>query len=344
MTNQQCIKVHEMTQIADLTQIWHAGVASVQGRISTGEALAALQIPKPDHVIALGKAAASMAAAAYDRFEACDTLIVTKYNHCKDAPPHARIIEAAHPVPDLASLQAGIALHEFVHKGRDQMHLLCLVSGGASSLAEVLPPRMTLDDLAQQTHALLASGQDIHAMNARRKEISLIKGGKLLADYKGAQVTTLAISDVEGDDLSTIGSGIGAAPPNPPFRFYSHIVASNKIARMAAANMCSDQKSGPVISNSETLYEDIETLAPKIADSLIKSPKGIHIMGGEPTVILPPDHGIGGRNMALALNIAREIRGIDGIRVLVAGTDGTDGPTDAAGAIVDGCTWDETCL
>jgi glycerate 2-kinase len=70
------------------------------------------------------------------------------------------------------------------------------------------------------------------------------------------------------------------------------------------------------------------------------SPDGIHILGGEPTVVLPPNPGLGGRNMALALLIAREIAGTTGIRVLVAGTDGTDGPTDAAGAIVDGTTWE----
>lgn len=327
-----------MTQSTDLTAIWWAGVTAVQGCASVVQAIDDQKVPQPDYVIAVGKAASSMAKAAHLAFGAVPMLVVTKYSHSEDAPPHARVIESAHPVPDEASLAAGKALLDVIRSATADMHLLCLVSGGASSLAEVLPSKMTLDDLANHTAALLGSGQDIHAMNKRRKEFSRIKGGKLLAEFSGAQVTTLAISDVEGDDLATIGSGIGDVPNDCAFEFASHIVASNKIARMAAE----DAIDGQAISNVETLYEDVAVLAPKIARTLIASSKGIHIMGGEPTIVLPPNPGLGGRNMALALAIAREIRGVEGIRVLVAGTDGTDGPTDAAGALIDGSTWDDS--
>lgn len=301
-------------------------------------AIHAQKITKPDAIISVGKAAASMAAAACDVFGEVPALIVTKYNHGEDAPAHAELIETAHPVPDQASLTAGKTLQRAVSQCPLGSHLLLLVSGGASSLAEVLPDHMTLDDLATKTQAMLASGQDIHAMNARRKEISQIKGGKLLEGFKGRKISTLAVSDVEGDDLKVIGSGIGGAPISHSFEFTSHIVASNLIARQAAAN----HVDGPLLANSETLYENVDTLAPKIAALLRDSANGVHIMGGEPTVILPPNPGLGGRNMALALMIARGIAGTTGIRVLVAGTDGTDGPTDAAGAIVDGDTWDES--
>lgn len=95
-------------------------------------------------------------------------------------------------------------------------------------MAEVLPNHMSLEDLTTKSQALLASGQDIHAMNALRKDVSLIKGGKLLAEFKGAKVTTLAISDVEGDDLGIIGSGIGASPETHSFEFTSHIMQAIK--------------------------------------------------------------------------------------------------------------------
>jgi glycerate 2-kinase len=325
-----------MTHKTDLEAIWWAGVAAVQGRASVTQAIKAQEIAPPDYVICVGKAAASMAAAAHDIYGEIPTLIVTKYAHSENAPLHAQIIEAAHPVPDQASLSAGKALRTAIAGCTEGSHLLFLASGGASALAEVLPDGISLDDLAKMTEDLLASGQDIHAMNALRKEISQIKGGKLLAGFQGAKVTTLAISDVEGDDLDVIGSGIGAAPSAHSFQFNSHIIASNQIARNAAEAALSASP----LSNSETLYDDIAVLAPKIAKHLMASPDGIHILGGEPTVVLPPNPGLGGRNMALALLIAREIAGTTGIRVLVAGTDGTDGPTDAAGAIVDGTTWE----
>jgi len=313
-------------------------VKAVQGIPSVSTAIVTHKIPRPDHVIAVGKAAASMAAAAHQQYGEIATTIVTKYGHLEDAPEHALVLEAAHPVPDQSSLNAGAALQDAVTQCAAGSHLLVLVSGGASSLAEVLPSQMSLSDLALKTQTMLASGQDIHAMNALRKKVSMIKGGKLLAGFKGAAVTTLAISDVEGDDLGIIGSGIGATPADHSFDFSAHIVASNQIARSAAAA----QLAVAPLSNTETLYEDVETLAPKIAAQLRASPSGIHIRGGEPTVILPPNPGLGGRNMALALMIAREIAGTKGIRVLVAGTDGTDGPTDAAGALIDGSTWDES--
>lgn len=327
-----------MTHKSDLESIWWAGVAAVQGRTCVATALATNQITPPDRIIAVGKAAASMAAAAHDIYGEKPTLIVTKYDHLGDAPSHAQTLQAAHPVPDEASLAAGAALMQLVAASPPGSHLLFLVSGGASSLAEVLPNNMTLNELKAKTRELLASGKDIHAVNALRKDVSLIKGGKLLTGFMGRKVTTLAISDVEGDDLNIIGSGIGTAPALASFEFDAHIVASNQIARQAAGTALVTTP----LSNAEALYGDVVDLAPEIASALKASKDGIHIFGGEPTVVLPQNPGKGGRNMALALTIAREISGTKGIRVLVAGTDGTDGPTDAAGAIIDGDTWDES--
>lgn len=214
-----------------------------------------------------------------------------------------------------------------------------LVSGGASALAEALEDGDTLERLQTDTQARLASGDTIAQLNAFRRERSLIKGGKLLAAFQGRRVTTLAISDVEGDGLSVIGSGIGSAPAEPPFEFDARIVASNAIARDAVGLAAG----GGVISNQETLYADVTALAPQIGATLRDGPPGLYVFGGEPVVMLPERPGKGGRNMTLGAMIAAEIAGHSGIDVLVAGTDGTDGPTDAAGARVNGATWDSAC-
>ena len=319
----------------DLLRLWRAGVNAVGGERAVETALATQATQRPDRIVAVGKAASAMAQAAAVRWLEVPCLIVTKYGHGGDAPAGATVIEAAHPVPDAASLGAGLALQNSVSACGPDEHLLMLVSGGASALAEVPVHGRTLDDLKADTEKLLASGADIGTMNAHRSENSLVKGGKLLAGFKGRRVTTLALSDVEGDALATIGSGIGAAPISPVFEFAAHIVGSNAIARAAVA------AASPVCvrTNAETLYADVTDLAPEIAMALRAAAPGLHILGGEPVVRLPAVPGKGGRNMALALMLAREIAGDPSLRILVAGTDGTDGPTDAAGAIVDGTTW-----
>ena len=312
----------------DLAALWQVGVDAVRGDAAVRQSLTTSPIDTPGRIIAVGKAASAMARPACEIFPGVPCLIVTKYDHSQDAPPGADVIESAHPVPDAQSLAAGSALREAVRSCETGCHLLVLVSGGASALAEALPEGMDLADLTRETQTLLGSGADIHAMNARRREISQIKGGKLLAGFDG-RITTLAISDVEGDALSVIGSGIGVPPEGHEVR----IVASNAIARAAI----SDTET-PVV-NEESLYDDFTCLAPRMGAALRDGPPGFYLWGGEPTVVLPERPGKGGRNMALALALAKEIKGHD-IEVLVAGTDGTDGPTDAAGAFVNGESWD----
>ena len=326
---------------AQLKALFDSGITAVLGDTSVTHALHDLQGPAPDQIIAVGKAATAMARAAHDKFPDAPVLIVTKYGHSKGAPATAEIIEAAHPVLDKNALVAGARLLQVVRAMPPGSHLLLLVSGGASALAEAPVDGLDLTGLQARAQDMLASGADIHAMNAVRKKLSAIKGGKLLGQFTGAQVTTLAISDVEGDALSVIGSGIGDAPPSPGFTFCPQIVASNAVARTAVATTAKAQGL-TVNTNLETLYEDITVLGPALAQALLDGPEGVHLWGGEPTVVLPPDPGQGGRNQALALILARALAGHDGITVLVAGTDGTDGPTDAAGAIIDGRTWDET--
>lgn len=325
-----------MQRIDDILSLWHAGVRAVSGDVAVARAIKSGLVPSPDRIVAVGKAAVAMAQPACDTWPDVPCLIVTKYDHAANAPRGAVVREAAHPVPDAASITAGHALQDAVADCDPGTHLLMLVSGGASALAEVPGDGLSLTDLMESTNALLASGAPIAEMNAHRSARSQIKGGKLLAGFGGARVTTLALSDVEGDALATIGSGIADAPPNPSFDFHPHIVASNTIARDAVAA----SSALPVTANAETLYGDVVDLAPRLGARIKAAPSGVMILGGEPVVVLPPDPGKGGRNMALALHLAREITGSEGLRILVAGTDGTDGPTDAAGAVIDGQTWE----
>jgi hydroxypyruvate reductase len=321
-----------------LLDIWKSGVAAVRGENAVQEALPDLAPPPISRILAVGKAACDMARPAMQAFPDAPTLIVTKHGHSAPLPSPARIIQAGHPVPDAASLEGGAALREAVAACGPDDHLLLLVSGGASAVAECLPSGMTLTDWQAETEKLVASGADIHAINTRRRAVSQIKGGKLLAGFGGGRATSFVISDVQGDDLMVIGSGIGAAPKNAPFAFTARMVATNAHARAAAARAAGDLR---VIANEECLYDDIAALAPRLGQTLRDGPPGLYIFGGEPTTELPDNPGRGGRNQALALLMAREIAGRGDLAVLVAGTDGSDGPTGDAGGFVTGRTWKE---
>ncbi|WP_170758540.1 glycerate kinase type-2 family protein [Ruegeria lacuscaerulensis] len=317
-------------------RIWQAGVDAVGGHAATSKVLDT--IPEPDQILAVGKPAAAMARAALEHFGPRPTLVVTKDDHGRDLPEYVTLIEASHPVPDDRSLEGGRALREAVEAMEPKSHLLLLVSGGASSLAEDLLPGKTLSDLEQLNKKLLAEGLDITAMNAERRKLSRIKGGGLLSHFKGGKATVLAISDVPGDDLNVVGSGIGALPETIDFEASTRIVASNAHAR-ATAEELAQSEGVEVLANEECLHDDFLNVAEALGQRIREMPSGIMIFGGEPTVVLPENPGRGGRNQALSLALAREISGCKGITLVVGGTDGTDGPTQAAGAVVDGSTW-----
>lgn len=317
--------------------VWQAGVAAVDGYAATRAALHD-NARTPTQILAVGKAAGAMTRAALDRFGDVPAIVVTKDGHGDGLPPAVRLIEASHPVPDARSLTGGRTLREAVKSAREGAHLLLLVSGGASALAEDLVDGKNLEDLAALNHKMLAEGLDITRMNAQRRKISRIKGGRLLDYFEGGSVQVLAISDVPLDDIAVIGSGIGAALPERRFDYDARIVASNAHARAAAAG-AAETAGFKLLDNAECLHADVDDLAAKIGRRVRDMPAGALIFGGEPTVVLPPNPGRGGRNQALALALAREIEGQQDLVVVVGGTDGSDGPTEAAGGIVDGTTW-----
>jgi glycerate 2-kinase len=326
-----------------LKHLWRAGVQAVSGQRAVQGALRNDGDFAANLVISVGKAACSMFLGARGCISrSTRSIIVTKYQHvdpaCRDFP-NTEIIEAGHPVPDNHSLQAGKLVFRAVTEASTSSRLLLLVSGGASALVEHLLPGHDLGELRTLTAEWLASGKSIAEINRLRGQVSSIKSGKLLSHFRGREMRVYAISDVQGDSLGVIGGGIGD-PARASANVGAGVVASNAVARKAVAAEAG--KLGLMLRhNEESLYKDVTVLAEEIAGALKSGQPGVYIWGGEPTITLPANPGLGGRNQSLALAIANHIRG-EGISVLVAGTDGTDGPTEFAGAFVDGQTIADT--
>ena len=324
-----------------LLTIFNAAVAAVSGQQAVELAIDDDSAYEPDTIIAVGKAAVGMCRGALNRFpEAKQAFVVTKYNHADEdilSRMNVTVMETAHPVPDLLSLKAGAELCALIQKLNSQSRLLLLVSGGASALSESLPDGMSLEDLQAITDDMLSSGKTIGEINSKRKEFSQIKDGKLIEQFNGAEIRVYAISDVEGDSISTIGSGLGDCH-RARVKANSTIIASTQISR-TEAEATAFGLGLTVNLNEETLYGDVFDIAKKIGAVLNNADPGVYIWGGEPTIMLPENPGLGGRNQSLALALSEHIQGRDDITLLVAGTDGTDGPTNAAGGIVDGDTF-----
>jgi hydroxypyruvate reductase len=246
--------------------------------------------------------------------------VITKYAHSTDKIQHlanVSVIEAGHPVPDENSLSAGATLLAYLQQLPADAPLLFLISGGASSLVEVLEPEWALDKLQYTTQNLLADGSTIAQINAIRRQASAIKGGKLWRFIKNSSVNCLLLSDVPNDDVQVIGSGL-LFPPPAQVNFTWQLVASNR------QMLKSIQAAAQVAKNC--------------IEYLRNNPSGVYIWGAETTVTLPANPGRGGRNQHLALAAALALQDQDAIYLLAAGSDGTDGMTDDAGALIDGHT------
>ncbi len=327
----------ELDYKSQLLKLYKTALDAASGEQAVSKYLTSNPFPNCS-LIAIGKAAASMTMGAQKALgdKLRTGLVITKHGHTDPRLDSSRItqLESAHPVPDEGSLSAGKALLEFLDNLPDDEPLLFLLSGGASALVEVLPDGMSADDLAELNRRLLASGKSISEMNAERKALSQIKGGKLIPFLKGRRCLQLLISDVPGDDLAVIGSGplIGEGG-----NIDSHILASNGMARDAL--IAAAQQLGVTVHDHPGHFEgDVETLAAQFCDELLNGPEGLYVWGGESSVVLPLNPGRGGRNQHLALLAARYLAGHDNLLLLAAGTDGSDGPTGEAGALVDGGT------
>ncbi|MFO8024633.1 glycerate kinase [Thiohalophilus sp.] len=349
-----------------LLSLYQAGLKAVAGETVTRGYLRQRdwQADMPMAVLACGKAAVAMARGAESvlgqRIE--QGLLITKHGYRETGlSSRWQYLEAGHPLPDDCSLQAGQQLLDFVAQLPPAMPLLSLISGGTSALLEVLPPGVSLADLQRVNAWLLGSGLDIAGMNRVRKVLSCLKGGRLL-NYLGERpVLNLMISDVRGDDPAVIGSGLltpdqDPLPSNlpdwlttllahsadcPPGRaalpvVEPQIVASNQDACEAVTEAARTRDLPVTILPPH--YGPVAEVASELAGFLRSAGAGVYIRGGEPTLELPPQPGRGGRNQHLALSLAASLAGEPGISVLCGATDGSDGPGNDAGAIIDGTT------
>jgi glycerate 2-kinase len=363
---QERLTIHYRNHLLNMLQ---RALARVEGAAAVETWLQANPLEGPLQLVAVGKAAQSMAMGAERVLgeRIARALIVSKHGHL-DIPFCRRrgweAIESGHPVPDDNSLLAGRRLLEVLAEGGDAP-LLFLVSGGASSLLEAPVAGVDLDLLARTNCWLLGSGLDIVQMNRVRKGLSRIKGGGLLAWLAHRVVHALAISDVPGDRPAAIGSGLLVPEPDLPAQLDAmslpdwlrdkvtaglaqraapaqqvprlHIVANLELAKQAAAEQAK-QLGYAVTVHDAFLDGDAAETGRRLALELCNGVSGISIWGGETTVRLPAETGRGGRNQHLALAAAVELAGSKSCYLLAAGTDGTDGPTQDAGALVDGGT------
>lgn len=357
---------HALPDASDMRAAFLSGIAAADPAQAVTRALESGQFTRPDgrlFVIAIGKAAGAMmgaALAALSKPQAA--LVVTNYENAAPVAG-ARVMAAGHPVPDENGLQAGLAVQKMLARTTRDDAVLVLVSGGGSALVPAPVPGVTLAEKAELNRLLLGAGLDITQTNMVRQHLSRLKGGGLLRLASPAPVTALVLSDVIGDDLRVIASG----PTSPPICArpaamrlledhglwarvpdsvrtvlrredaarplpvaVNHLVGSNaqSVAAVAAALPDAQIAPNPLIGNVGDAAERVVALA--------RHP-GVTVLGGETTVTLQ-GHGLGGRNQELALRVALALQGRTGWRFLSAGTDGRDGPTDAAGAVVDGGT------
>jgi glycerate 2-kinase len=329
-----------------LLELFRAGLARVDGRNCVRNALdpePGSRTARPVWVAAIGKAASSMALGAHDALGTAieRTLIITKDGHVLPqlaAMPGFEIYESAHPVPDERSLAAGARLLRWVDDLPEFVDPLFLISGGSSSLVEVLEPGICFADLERITSQGLAEGIAIGELNARRARLSLIKGGRLAARLNGRVARALFISDVPGDDPAVIGSGLLGPAGVAHDRVERKVVASIDHAMESVA--AAAKELGLEVGLSARRFDgDVMRLAVRFAHELHLNTSEVRVWGGESTVQLPEHPGRGGRNQHLGLAVARLIAGHSDLLLLAAGTDGTDGSTDDAGALIDA----ETC-
>jgi len=320
-----------------LLELFHVALAAVDGRRRVRAALGSSGGHGPIWAFAVGKAATSMMLGAIDALgERLERGLVVAVDGKMPRELAGRIgmqcLHAGHPRPDERSLVAGRALLEFASATPFGARVLLLVSGGASSLLEIPAPGVTLADLRALYDRSLAECLDIESLNERRAALSLVKGGRLPGLFRGAKVEALMISDVAGDDPAVVGSGLLAAPRLVP-RLVGRLDDALDAALGAARAQGLDAARG-----GARLSGDAEAAARLVCRELATAGRELLIFGGETVVRLPQSPGRGGRCQHFAVAAARCIEGHPEFMVLAAGTDGRDGESEDAGAIVDGET------
>jgi len=362
--------------------VWRGALTRLQAARLVAEALAAEPPPPgPVRVLAVGKAAGPMIEAALRALgdRARDPLCVLPEG--SPAPSGVRVVAAGHPRPTAGSLAGGRAAVEWAKAGGGAPALV-LVSGGGSALAFAPADGLSPADKAEAVQALMRAGATIQELNALRKHLSALKGGRLGALLSPAEVRVLVLSDVPGDDLSTIASGPFAPDPttfadalaalarlgtevppavrahleagargereetpkpgDPRLAAVRHALLAGPVHLARAAAEFARTLGFEAEADPAPLAGDVALVAARLAGwARANAGRGRRVLalGGEPTIRIPPGAAApdGGRAQHLALLAAREIAGLPAA-VLAAGSDGRDGPTGQAGAVVDGET------
>lgn len=327
-------------------------------------------------VVAIGKAAWNMAHAAKNKLgnKVSKGIVVTKYDHSNGPIDGFEIIEAGHPIPDENSVRGATKAIDLVSSLNEGDQVIFLVSGGGSSIFEKPMEGVELEDIMDITNQLLSCGADIVEINAVRKHLSAVKGGRFALQCKNANIFSIVLSDVLGDRLDSIASG-PAYPDKSTSEEALQIIEKYGLQVSKQLIEVLKNETPKVINNCETVItgsvSELCNAASKSANKLgyqslllsstldceakeagkfmasiareiksfnsnFKTPMAV-IVGGE-TVVRIRGKGKGGRNQELALSAAMGIEGLKDVVIFSVGSDGTDGPTDAAGGIVDGET------
>jgi hydroxypyruvate reductase len=290
-------------------------------------------------VVGAGKAAASMAGVIEAHWHTpLEGLVIVPDGHGVPCT-HIEVVEAAHPVPDARGVAATGRILEMVSGLTKDDTVVCLLSGGGSSLLCAPAPGVSLDEKQARTAELLRSGASIHEINALRKQLSAVKGGKLGAACAPAKVITLIISDVPGNDPSVVASGPTVVDAAAALESDVRILATSDDALQAAALSAMEAGVTPYLLGD--LAGDAGALAKEHAELAIDiaagkgpvEPPCVILSGGETTVAVRGS-GRGGRNGQYGLALALALKGHARISALACDTDGIDGAGDNAGCIV----------
>ena len=353
---------------ADARDILEYAIRAVQPGSAVRAALTGRTFPGRVILIAVGKAAWQMASTAVQTLPGAVTtgLVITKYDHVRGEIPGVCCMEAAHPVPDENGFAATRRALELVSDLRADDTVLFLLSGGGSALFEL--PKIPPEELRDITQQLLACGADIVEVNTIRKRLSCVKGGRFAELCAPARVLSIVLSDVVGDRLDMIASGpaypdsstcaeaqaiaekyhlrlsdaarrcLAEETPKRADNVQTQIIGSVRLLCAAAVERCAQLGYAPEILTDTLDCEAREAGAELAKRALAQTKRPCALIAGGETIVHVTGQGKGGRNQELALAAAEGIRGTRDIVIFSVGSDGTDGPTDAAGGICDGET------
>lgn len=359
-----------MTLREDADRIVRQAIAHVMPDEAVRNALSGRELGDRIWLVAAGKAAWQMANSAYGVLEnrIRDGIVITKYRHSRGPVGNLRIFEAGHPVPDENSFSATEEAIRLVRPLNEEDTVLFLLSGGGSALFE--KPLIPGDELKNITEQLLASGAGIVEMNTVRKRLSAVKGGRFAQLCAPARVFSVVLSDIVGDPLDMIASG-PASPDTSTAEEAQEIVRRYglKLSPQAAEHMKDElpkelqhvetvitgsvrelcrgasEAAGklgyrPVILTDSLTVEAREagSYLASVARQYVDTEEPLAFIAGGETVVRLTGSGLGGRNQEIALSAAAGLEGLGNAAVFSVGSDGTDGPTDAAGGYADGMT------